>query len=99
MQKKSKIEKVNITIKFCIFKLVYSITKFRVKLTLLNFWIKLTQKGYFRTKKKKENYHQILHIQINLDSFQLQLTILIFGTNFLIKSILPVENKKKNEHH
>ena len=22
------------------------------KLTLLNFWIKLTQKGYFRTKKK-----------------------------------------------
>ena len=26
-------------------------TKFRLKMTLLNFWIKLTQKGYFRTKK------------------------------------------------
>ena len=46
-------------------------------MTVLNFWIKLTQKGYFRTKKN-ENYHRILHIQINLDSkFQLQQTILI----------------------
>ena len=26
-------------------------TKFHLKMTLLNFWIKLTQKGYFRTKK------------------------------------------------
>ena len=68
-------------------------------MTLLNFWIKLTQKGYFRTKKN-ENYHRILHIQINLDSkFQLQQTILIFGINFQKKkSILPVENTK-NEHH
>ena len=57
-------------------------TKFRLKMTLLNFWIKLTQKGYFRSKKN-ENYHRILHIQINLDSkFQLQQTILIFGANF-----------------
>ena len=30
--------------------------KFRHKMTLLNFWMKLTQKGYFRTKKN-ENYH------------------------------------------
>ena len=51
-------------------------------------WIKLTQKGYFRTKKNK-NYHRILHIQINLDSkFQLQQTILIFGTNFQKKLYL-----------
>ena len=28
-------------------------TKFRLKMTLLNFWIKLTQKRYFRTKKMK----------------------------------------------
>ena len=41
-------------------------TKFRFKLILLSFWIKLTQKGYFGTKKKR-NYHRILHIQINLD--------------------------------
>ena len=42
-------------------------------------------------KKKKENYHQTLHIQINLDSkFQLQQAILVFGTNF---------QTEKNEHH
>ena len=50
-------------------------TKFLLKMILLKFWIKLTQKGYFRTKKENENYHRILHIQINLDSkFQLQQT-------------------------
>ena len=64
-------------------------------MTLLNFWIKLTQKGYFRSKKN-ENYHRILHIQINLDSkFELQQTILISGTKFPQESILPVENNKK----
>ena len=69
-------------------------TKFRPKLTLLNFWIKLTQKGYFRTKKN-ENYHRILHIQINLDSkFQLQQTILIFGTNFQKKYTSGQKHKK-----
>ena len=56
--------------------------KFRFKLILLGFWIKLTQKGYIGTKKN-EHYHRILHIQINLDSkFQLQQTILIFRTDF-----------------
>ena len=71
-------------------------TKFHLKLTLLDqtFWIKLTQKGYFRTKKK-ENYHRILHIEINLDSkFQFS-TILIFETNFQKKSILPVKIRRK----
>ena len=72
-------------------------TKFRFKMTLLNFWITLTQKGYFRTKKN-ENYHQILHIQINLDSkFQLQQTILIFGTNFQKKVYFRTKTQK-NEH-
>ena len=28
-------------------------TKFRLKMSLLNFWVKLTQKGYFWTKKMK----------------------------------------------
>ena len=28
-------------------------TKFHLKMTLLNFWILLTQKGYFRIKKMK----------------------------------------------
>ena len=75
-------------------KALKSRTKFCFKMTLLNFWIKLTQKGYFRTKKN-ENYHRILHIQINLDSkFQLQQTILIFGTNFQKKYTSGQKHKK-----
>ena len=62
-------------------------------MTLLNFWIKLTQKGI--SELKNENYHRIFHIQINLGSkFQLQQTIWIFGKN-LKKYILLVENTKK----
>ena len=55
--------------------------KFQLKLAILNFWTKLTHKGYFRSKKRKknENHHRILSIQIILDfKFQLQQTILIF---------------------
>ena len=82
LQKRSKIEKVNITIKCCIFKLLYLGTKFRLKLTLLNFWIKL-----------------ILHSHINQDSkFQLQRTILIFGTNFQ-KKVYFRSKTEKSEHH
>ena len=29
-------------------------TKFQLKLTILNFWTKLTQKGYFHSKKEKK---------------------------------------------
>ena len=67
---------------------------------LLNFWTKLTQKGYFWSKKKeKENYHWILHIWINLGSkFQLKQTTLIFGTNSQRTNSL-VEIRQKNEHH
>ena len=73
-------------------------TKFRLKMTLLNFWIKWTQKGYFRTKKN-ENYYRILHIHINLDSkFQFQQTILIFRKNFQIKVYFRSKTQK-SEHH
>ena len=69
MGKRSKIEKVKITIKLYILKLG---TKFRLKLTVLIFLTKSTliSKGYFRFKKKKnkKNHHLILHIRINLDS-------------------------------
>ena len=41
-------------------------TKFLLKMTLLNFWIKSTQKGCFGTKKMKITI-EFLHIQINLD--------------------------------
>ena len=69
--------------------------KFRLKLTLLNFWIESTQKGYFRTKKN-ENYHRILHFQVNLDSkFQLQPTILSLATNFQNKVYTSGQKQKK----
>ena len=69
-------------------------TKFCLNFNLLNFWIKLTQ-GYFRTKTN-ENYHRTLHIQINLDSkFQLQQTILFFGTNFQKKVYFRSKTEKK----
>ena len=74
----------------------------------MNFWIKLTQKGYFLTKKKWK-YHRILHIQINLH-IQISLHIQInqdskfqlqqfwFSEKISEKSILLVENTK-NEHN
>ena len=38
-------------------------TKFQLKLTILNFWTKLTQKSHFQSKKENnENHHQIVHI-------------------------------------
>ena len=40
--------------------------KFQLKLTTLNFWTKLSPKGYFQSKKElNENYHRILQIQIS----------------------------------
>ena len=74
-------------------------TEFRLKQTLLNFWTKLTQKGYFRSKKEKQNYpyHRILHIPINLGSkFQLQEIILIFETKFQIKGYFRSKTEKMN---
>ena len=60
-----------------------------------NFIIKLIQKGYFQTKRKNENYHRILHIQINTDSkFQLQQTTLILK-QISKKGILSAENREK----
>ena len=44
-------------------------TKFQLKLTILNFRMKLTQRGYFQsTKENNENHHRILHIRTGLGS-------------------------------
>ena len=49
------------------------------------------------SNQKNENYHRILDVQINLDSkFQLQQTILIFGTNFQKKYTSGRKHKKMN---
>ena len=48
-------------------------------------------------KAKNENYHLILHIQINLNSkFQLEQTIWIFGTNFKKKHTSAQKHIKIN---
>ena len=69
-------------------------TKFRLKMTLLNFLIKSTQKTCFQTKKKK--------ITIEFYIFKLIYILNSASTNhfdfwnkFPKKSILPVENTKK----
>ena len=68
------------------------------------FWIKfldqISTKRVFPNSKKekeKENHHQILHIQITLDSkFQLQQTILIFGANFQKRKNFSSKTEKMN---
>ena len=43
--------------------------KFQLKLTIVDFWIKLIQEQYFwSTKEKNENHHQILNIRFSLGS-------------------------------
>ena len=53
LQKRSKIEKSEHHHR--ILNIQNSLgTKFQLKLTILNFWTKLTQKGYFQSKKEKK---------------------------------------------
>ena len=72
-------------------------TKICLKITLLNFWIKLTQKGYLRTKKMKIfiEFYIFKLIKILNFSFNKQFW---FSEKISEKSILLVENTK-NEHH
>ena len=56
-----------------------SITKFCLKLTLLNFWIKLTQKGYFQTKK----------IKITIEFYIFKLIYNHFHNNLRLFDFLP----------
>ena len=59
----------------------------------MSFSTKLAQKGYFQTKKKNENDHLILHIQINLDS-KFQLQQFRFYRNFQKKDTSGQKQKK-----
>ena len=92
-----KTEKLNITVKFCIFELVY-VSSFSLNWQFWFFGPNLHRKSTSGLKQKSEHYHWILHIQIRLvTKFQLKLT-----TNFLVqicpKRVFPVENRK-SEHH
>ena len=72
----------------------FTYSKFQVKLTILIFWTKLTEKGYFHNKKEEnENHLWVLYIWITLGSkFWFQQ---IFLNRFPQKMILPVKNRKK----
>ena len=39
--------------------------KFQLNFTILIFWTKFAQKGYFRGNRKIEYHHQFLHIRIS----------------------------------
>ena len=68
-------------------------TKFQLKLTILIYWAKLHQKGYFRSNTENVNSTiEFLHIRISLGSkFQLKLTNLSFWTKLTQKGrVFPV---------
>ena len=79
-----KTEKVNITIKFCIFHLYLLGTKFHFEQTILNCGTKFAQKGYFRSKNgNSEHDYWIVHIWISPSTkCQFKVTIFIFWTIF-----------------
>ena len=73
-------------------------TKFQLKLTFLNFLIKLIQKGI--SDLKNENHHQILQIQLSLGfKFESQHTVLILEKQFSQTRIALNENRKSKHHH
>ena len=76
---------MNITIEFCMFELGY-VPNFKMNLQFSFFWTKFAQNRYFHFETKSEHHHWILHTWLSLGAtFQLKLTILIFGPNFLNK--------------
>ena len=73
-------QKVNITIEFCIFEIVY-VPNFSLNWQVGFFWPNLPKKCVSGLNRKSEHDHWILHVRISLGTkFQLKLTILIFWT-------------------
>ena len=68
-------------------------TKFCLKNDSFEFLDQINTKKGISELKKNENYYQILHIQINLDS-KFQLQPFWFLEQIPKKSILPVEIRK-----
>ena len=74
----SKTEKVNSSIEFCIFELVYE-PNFSLNLQFSFFILNLPKKVFLVKNGKSEYDHWFLHIGITMRTkFQLNLTILIF---------------------
>ena len=81
----SKTKKVNTTIEFCIFELVY-VSSFTLNWQYWQFGPNLPKKGILIESEKSEHCHWILHIRISLwIKFRLKLTILTIWTKFAQK--------------
>ena len=91
----SKTDKIDTTIEFCIFELIF-VSNF----TLNNFEFldQICPRKIFMVKNRKsEHHHWIPHIQISLGTkFQLKLTILIFLTRFTQKGFFWSKTEKVN---
>ena len=68
-------------------------SKFHLKLTILAFLIKFSQKGYFRSEtEKSEHNYRSLHIPISLGTkFRLKLVVFIFWTHLSKKGIFVLQ--------
>ena len=92
----SKTKKVNTTIEFCIFELVY-VSSFTLNWQYWQFGPNLPKKGILIESEKSEHCHWILHIRISLCiKFHLKLIILTFWTKFAHKGHFWSKTKKVN---
>ena len=93
---RSKMEKVNITIAFCIFELVW-VPNFNLQ---KQFWIlesNLPKKCIFGRKQKNKHLDWIKHIWISQSTkFYFKQTVLDFGTKFTQKVYFRSKTEKVN---
>ena len=73
-------------------------TKFQLKLAILIFWIKFTQKGYFWSKiEKVKTITEFCIFELILcTKFQLELTILIIWTKFAQRGYFQYKTEKSH---
>ena len=99
-----KLKKMNITIELYIFELVsvpnfslnHGVINSMLKLIILIFWTKFTQKKYFWSKTEKSEHNPlIVHIQISRGTkFHLKLKSLLFWTKFTQKGYFHWKTEK-----
>ena len=91
-------EKVNMTIEFCIFELVH-IPKFNLKLSFV-FLDQISPKGKFRSKMEKVNMtiEFCIFELVHIPKFNLKLSF-VFLDQISPKGIIPVKNGKSKHHH
>ena len=104
---RSKTEKIIMTIKFCILKVVW-LPNFILNWQFWFFGLNLPKKSTSGCKQKRSKHnHWLLQTWINLSTrFQLKRTILNVGDQICLKKVFPVTNKRvfpvidwKSEHH